>query len=495
MAHSANWPLVKVRGGCRGPVGGGRAVRYPRHCWTVVLQRTNMAAQEVIDGPSASRLYVARWALRRGGGFAQAFAPQTALAQQVLNALPAWLLRCVGGLIAWLTLPDVTSREITDGNVNFSFAVRGRGQSHAALFVKQARPFLKWQPQMNLERERMAREASYFRDVAAALGEERLSDRFLPTIYEFDQANSVLVMELLEPHTVMFEQLFATGRVMRAAAESLGEYLALVAARTLSPPGGDAAAAARAAAYWNPTLRAIQLEHVYTVCFEQCETGRGLAQDEQLMAAVATLKAKYLGYGFDAHDRWALCHGDLHPGGVMVDGAHVKIIDPEFAVFGPPGLDVGSLLSGFVLAHLYHALGLAAQPASQQPGRHDESGSVQLLEAVRCLWTCCEAVLGEEGVDAAQVRRIGEDAVGFCCMEVLRTSLGFAGARDPARRIPDEEAVARYQSVAVGLVRHCLLRRQSGGMSVLFEQMEMAEQAAEGWRRAREQRTSKAKTA
>ena len=39
----------------------------------------------------------------------------------------------------------------------------------------------------------------------------------------------------------------------------------------------------------------------------------------------------------------------------MQEEGTVKIIDPEFAVYGPPGLDVGSLLSGFVLAAVHHA--------------------------------------------------------------------------------------------------------------------------------------------
>ena len=36
---------------------------------------------------------------------------------------------------------------------------------------------------------------------------------------------------------------------------------------------------------------------------------------------------------------------------MLCDGS-VKVIDPEFTVFAPPGLDAGSLMSGFVLAHL-----------------------------------------------------------------------------------------------------------------------------------------------
>ena len=52
---------------------------------------------------------------------------------------------------------------------------------------------------------------------------------------------------------------------------------------------------------------------------------RQLAGDAELMAEVRLLKAKYLGYSFDELDRCALCHGDLHPGGVMVRGADVRV--------------------------------------------------------------------------------------------------------------------------------------------------------------------------
>ena len=41
---------------------------------------------------------------------------------------------------------------------------------------------------------------------------------------------------------------------------------------------------------------------------------------------------------------------------------------------------------------------------------------------------------------------IGADAVGFTMIEVLRTSLGFAGARDAGRRISDPDALRAYQA-------------------------------------------------
>ena len=95
-----------------------------------------------------------------------------------------------------------------------------------------------------------------------------------------------------------------------------------------------------------------------------------------------------------------------------------------------------------------------------------------------------------------QIRRIGEDTVGYAMMEVVRTALGFAGARDPSRRIRDAAALKRYQALAVSLTRQSLLRRRSGGVSVLLEQLEMQGQAAEGWRLASERsKSAKAKRA
>ena len=54
-------------------------------------------------------------------------------------------------------------------------------------------------------------------------------------------------------------------------------------------------------------------------------------------------------------------------------------------------------------------------------------------------------------------------------IEVLRTSLGFAGARDAGRRIADPDALRAYQARAVDLATECMLARdgrgEGGGMA------------------------------
>ena len=414
------------------------------------------------------QIWLARWA---AGADQVDFAPGR-IGSILLSLLPdRYLPSPLLALFSWLFLRHLNAREITDGNVNYSFCVAGRrGQK---LFVKQAHAFLKWQPQMALETERMAREVRYFRDAADALGEERAA-QYLPRIVHFDPEDSVMLMEYLDGFHVLFDVCFDVGKIPRAAAVGLGTFVGRVHAKSLSQP--VEAAALQGVSYWNPTLRAIQQEHVFTSCFENCARGRFFAMAfPDVMAQVAILKAKYLGYSFDSLDRYALCHGDLHPGGVMVaaDG-RVKVIDPEFCSYAPPVLDIGSLMSGIVLAHLYRRQSFAAAADRSGAAQASAAEALELHEALEVLWSSYVRVLSGEGVGAEQIGRIGADAVGFCMLEVCRTALGFAGARDPAHRIKSSAALERYQEVAVGYVRHCLKHRgkpeaEGGGIACLLD--------------------------
>ena len=153
----------------------------------------------------------------------------------------------------------------------------------------------------------------------------------------------------------------------------------------------------------------------------------------------------------------------------MVDPSRpdaVKIIDPEFTAFAPPGLDMGSLLSGFVLAYLFQQL-------------HAPRAGAPLLAAIAAIWCSYAAQLKAEGLSAAELRRVEEDTVGFCAIEVLRTSLGFAGARDPAKRIASSDALERYQLGAVQVVSACMKGRrgEGGGLPLLISQLEALELA------------------
>ena len=105
-------------------------------------------------------------------------------------------------------------------------------------------------------------------------------------------------------------------------------------------------------------------------------------------------------------------------------GPRVKVIDPEFAVYAPPGLDCGSLLAGVALAAFQHWYGGGA-PA----GPRRAAALARLAAAVPQFLTAYAGALAACGVPEAAVRRATHDATAFAACEIARTALGFAGSR------------------------------------------------------------------
>ncbi len=59
-----------------------------------------------------------------------------------------------------------------------------------------------------------------------------------------------------------------------------------------------------------------------------------------------------------------LLHGDLHSGSIMVTDSETRIIDPEFAFYGPMAFDVGMLLANFWMSFF-------SQRGHEQNGERD----------------------------------------------------------------------------------------------------------------------------
>merc|ERR1712217_760028 len=204
-------------------------------------------------------------------------------------------------------------------------------------------------------------------------------------------------------------------------------------------------------AYENGTLRGIQLEYVFSKCYREDDRASHLRDDAGFMAELENLKHIYRG---KQADNLALCHGDLHAGSVMADtsSGQVKIIDPEFAVYGPPGLDVGSLVSTYAMAYCYHTTlnnGLAAG----------------LLEGIDKVFESYNQTMSANGVAAAQIKQAVEDAVGFAGCEVSRTALGMAYER--SLKIDNEAAKTKAEKAALVAGVACILNRRKGKAAMI----------------------------
>jgi len=90
--------------------------------------------------------------------------------------------------------------------------------------------------------------------------------------------------------------------------------------------------------YWDYKKRNIILEDNFDFVRNH------LYEDQLLHFEVAKLRDHFMNYP------QALIHGDLHSGSIFVNDRGMKIIDPEFAFYGPIGYDIGNVIGNLCLS-------------------------------------------------------------------------------------------------------------------------------------------------
>ena len=237
-------------------------------------------------------------------------------------------------------------REVGDGNLNLVFIVEGvRG----ACCVKQSLPYVRlvgdsWP--MPLERAFFEHECLRRHGVHAAAR--------LPEIYHYDPVRFCIIMELLTPHIIMRRGMIQGIRYPRFAghmAEYCARSLFFTSDLYLPAPEKKAGMGVFAA---NTELCKVTEDLIFTEPYMIAERNRWTAPqlddiaaefrgDVELKLAVSRLKLRFMGQS------QALVHGDLHTGSVMVTESDTRVIDSEFAFYGPMGFDIGALIGNLLI--------------------------------------------------------------------------------------------------------------------------------------------------
>lgn len=354
-----------------------------------------------------------------------------------LAALPAAAERLGGRPESW----SIT--EVGDGNLNLVFIVEG---PEGSVCVKQSLPYVRlvgegWPMPLS----RAFFEQQYMREQAPLVG------RLLPELYHYDARLFALVMERLSPHIIM-----RRGMIEAVRYPDFARHIARFMARSLfftsdlALPAGEKK---RKVAVFcdNTALCKITEDLIFTDPYMPHERNRwtapqldGIAAefraDAELKLAVSRLKLKFLS------SAEALIHGDLHTGSVMVTEDDSRVIDSEFAFFGPMGFDVGAVLGNLLLN--YFSQDGHATPQSPREAYQDwvlatvEEVWTRFRENFLALWRE-QAAGGETAGGDAYPRPLFEDEPSAAALEAEREaymqrlfadSLGF-GAAKMIRRI------------------------------------------------------------
>lgn len=350
--------------------------------------------------------------------------------------------------------------EIGDGNINFVYRVAGT--SGKSLIIKQALPYVRiigegWP----LSQDRIRIEAEALR-----LEGERCPD-LVPQVYHFDAELSAIVMEDIGEHENLRHALIARTELPKLGAD-LGRFLADTLFFTSDMYLDAHRKKELVASFINPDLCKITEDLFFWDPF--CDHERNsindfvreeaelLWQDAPLKLEVAKLKARFLS------QPEAMLHGDLHSGSVFASVEATKVIDPEFAYFGPIGFDVGSVIGNLLLNY-------AGQ--SQLNGTVEERAAYQawLLECIATLWHtfserfldhmaehCNDPSLAVAGYADWMLGEVLKDALGYAGTELIRRTIGLAHVAD-IESIADVKDRAEAERLALRLGRGLIMAR------------------------------------
>jgi 5-methylthioribose kinase len=350
-------------------------------------------------------------------------------------------------------------REVGDGNLNFVFIVEGPA---GGVCVKQALPYLRAAGESwPMPLERAFFESSYYATVAPHVGAA------IPRILHYSPTLYCIVMELLTPHVIQRRELIA-GRRNISAARDVAEYVARASFFTsdLAGPFERKMDLMATFAKNQPPVR-ITIELIFADPYRSSPRNRWTTpqlddvcsdfhRDGPLKAAAACFGDKFLTHA------QALIHGDLHTGSVMVTPTDTRVIDPEFAMMGPIGFDLGAYMGNLLMSWY------------SQPGHatdDDDRRAMQewILEQVVVFWRtfhdrfCAlwktrasgdsypSSMFSEPGdvpfFEAARrsyLDALFSDMIGFGASKMIRRILGFAHnidfdwIKDPDRRAAAE---------------------------------------------------------
>ncbi|MCA1525695.1 S-methyl-5-thioribose kinase [Bradyrhizobium yuanmingense] len=365
--------------------------------------------------------------------------------------------------------------EVGDGNLNLVFIVKG---ARGGIAVKQALPYVRlvgesWP--LPLSR------AHY--EYLALSRQAQLAPDLVPAVLHHNEALALTVMELLEPHIIMRKGLVAATRYPRFV-----DDITTFMARTLFFTSDLALSAAEkkeaiAAFAGNHALCKITEDLIFTDPYRIAEQNRwtapyldGLAarlrEDLELHVAVSRLKLKFMA------SPEALIHGDLHTGSIMVTDGQTRVIDPEFAFYGPMGFDVGAVLANLLMAYF--------ASAGHERARGERAAfEAWVLATVEQVWTefarkfldlwraggtgdayPVSLFAGEQGAARLEaerqsyMQRLFADTVGFAAAKIIRRIFGLAHNID-FELIEDPRTRAVSEARAVRLARAMMVETAS----------------------------------
>jgi 5-methylthioribose kinase len=358
-----------------------------------------------------------------------------------LATLPDYLRQRRAEIRMFESGTDLRIEEIGDGNLNTVYRVSDAARPERSVVLKHAPPYIKiLGPEYPLSIERLTYESRAL-DIY-----NQFARGIVPELYYFDAETAVIAMQDLRDAQVLRADLIA-GRVDTGIAEQIGRFMGTVHSRTYVENLDSTTVQHYRQQFANTTMQSITADYVFTFPYTEHETNfwtPGLEPDVQRLKADTDFlrQAAYLKQIFLTAQQ-AVTHGDLHTGSVLVQNNTAKVIDAEFAFYGPVGFDLGLYWANHLLSYFSHQDTLDVQSALK-------TAIAKTWHTYTLEFRTVDATLKEQ-----TLQQIFHEAVGFAGLEMLRRLIGAAhvkdieGIADIPKKLRVERAALQFGSTLV----------------------------------------------
>ncbi len=329
---------------------------------------------------------------------------------------------------------EYVCNEIGDGNLNLVFRVKDT-KNNKSVIVKQALPYVRaagedWP--LDIGRGEIE---SHILDI-----EYKLTDGLVPKVYFYDTDMYCMAMEDLDNYIIMRYGLLDYIQYPKFA-DQISDFLVKTLLLTSDVVMEHKEKKESVKEFINPELCEITEDLVYTepfhigarnnmeeaiVKFHQEE----IVDDEELAREVAKLKFDFM------NNAQALLHGDLHTGSIFVNQDSTKVIDPEFAFYGPMAYDIGALIANLIMNYI-------STKASLEEGELRQKHEAFLLDAIRevidqfkakslDIWdeVVTDKMAKAKGFKEYYINDVLVNTAGVTGCEMIRRTVGFAHVKD-----------------------------------------------------------------
>lgn len=352
---------------------------------------------------------------------------------------------------------NITCKEIGDGNLNYVYRVKNNKKS---LIIKQAGVRTRSDSSGRiLDINRNKREA----EILTYYGKK--FPNLAPKIFYIDETMKLFVMEDLKDYTILRDALIK-GKIIAHLPKQITDFIAETSLSTADFFTDAFTKKNQVAKYTNKELCKISEELVFTEPFFNLlkenvfsdslknYVKKEFYNDKELQFEAAKLKYEFM------NNPQALIHGDLHTGSIFTNDKYIKVMDSEFAFYGPIGYDLGTIMANLIFSYVYHLniannqkfISFIYKAVNDILKLFKEKFVNKFYKDVKDI-----SVKNEEFIKY-YLNNVIEYSFGICGLEIIRRTTGSARVKE-IESVKDKRKRADMEYILLKIGKECIMQR------------------------------------